>query len=128
VSGPPQKRDELREEPTVIGDASVVASVHKQQKPFLLQQIGGPGAPRDFTLELEETVIGRSLQAHLSIDSSLLSRRHMAIKRIGLEYKALDLDSANGMYLNGVKAHSALLRGGDTIQIGDVVLVFREGG
>ena len=31
------------------------------------------------------------------------------------------------MYLNGVKAHSAVLHGGDTLQIGDVVLVFRRG-
>jgi hypothetical protein len=28
---------------------------------------------------------------------------------------------------NGVKAHSAVLHGGDTIQIGDVVFVFHEG-
>jgi pSer/pThr/pTyr-binding forkhead associated (FHA) protein len=118
----------FREDPTTVGDPTVLQSHGRTKQPFLLQQVQGPGAPRDFTLELEETLIGRSLQAHICIDSGLLSRRHIAIRRSGPDFKAVDLDSANGMYLNGVKAHSAVLRGGDTLQIGDVVLVFREGG
>jgi pSer/pThr/pTyr-binding forkhead associated (FHA) protein len=39
----------------------------------------------------------------------------------------VDLESANGVYLNGVRVHSAGLFEGDTIQIGDVLLMFREG-
>jgi hypothetical protein len=31
------------------------------------------------------------------------------------------------MFLNGIKTHSAVLREGDTIQMGDVVFVFHEG-
>ena len=118
----------FREEPTTLGDATVLRSVSRNRQPVVLQQIRGPGAPRDFVLELDETVIGRSLQAHISIDSSLLSRRHIAIRRSGAEFNAVDLESANGMYLNGIRAHAAVLRGGDTLQIGDVVLVFHEGG
>jgi pSer/pThr/pTyr-binding forkhead associated (FHA) protein len=38
-----------------------------------------------------------------------------------------DLNSSNGMYLNGVKAHSAVLHEGDQIQIGNVVFIFHEG-
>ena len=38
-----------------------------------------------------------------------------------------DLDSRNGVYLNGVKIHSAVLHGGDNLQLGSVVLVFHEG-
>jgi pSer/pThr/pTyr-binding forkhead associated (FHA) protein len=39
-----------------------------------------------------------------------------------------DLESSNGVFLNGVRVHSAALHEGDVIQIGDAVLVFREGG
>ena len=72
-------------------------------------------------------VVGRSVQVHISIDSGLISRRHIVLKRAGPEYSCEDLNSSNGMFLNGVKVHSAVLRDGDTLQIGDVVFVFREG-
>jgi pSer/pThr/pTyr-binding forkhead associated (FHA) protein len=96
-------------------------------KPFVLQQLEGPLAPRSFVLDLEELVIGRSTQAHISIDSSMISRRHLLLRKLGGEYRVEDLGSSNGVYLNGVKVHSAVLREGDTLQMGDVILVFHEG-
>ena len=58
---------------------------------------------------------------------TLISRKHVVITKNGAEFRCRDLDSANGLYLNGVKAHSAVLHDGDAIQIGDVVFVFHEG-
>jgi pSer/pThr/pTyr-binding forkhead associated (FHA) protein len=115
------------EDPTIVGEHRVLPSVRQRKMPFLLQQIKGPGAPRDYVLDLEEIVVGRSTGAHIAIDSQLISRRHMTLTRCGAEFVCSDLDSANGVYLNGVKAHSAVLREGDTLQIGDVVFVYREG-
>jgi pSer/pThr/pTyr-binding forkhead associated (FHA) protein len=115
------------EESTVVGQPDVIPSTRTYKKPFLLQQIEGPGSPRRYVLELDEIVIGRSHQAHISIESGLLSRKHMSLRRSGLEFVAADLDSSNGMFLNGVKAHSAVLKEGDTIQIGDVVFTYHEG-
>lgn len=115
------------EDPTIVGAHPVVPSVRQQKTPFLLQQLEGPGAPRDYVLDLDEMVVGRSAQAHIAIESHLISRRHMLLKRSGPEFVCSDLNSSNGVYLNGVKAYSAVLREGDTIQIGDVVLVYREG-
>jgi pSer/pThr/pTyr-binding forkhead associated (FHA) protein len=112
---------------TSAGLESPVASVRRPGKPFVLQLVQGPGAPREFVLDIEEIVVGRSLQAHISVESHLISRRHIVLKKHGPEYVCLDLDSKNGMFLNGVKVHSAVLREGDTIQIGDVVLVYNEG-
>ena len=104
------------------------AAIPRTRKPFLLEQVAGPGAPREFTLELDETILGRSLQATISIESAGISRQHAAVRRSGPEFSVTDLNSANGIYLNGVKTHSAILREGDTLQIGDVVFVFHEGG
>jgi pSer/pThr/pTyr-binding forkhead associated (FHA) protein len=112
---------------TSAGIESPVPSVRRPGKPHLLRQIQGPGAPRQYVLDLTEIVVGRSLQAHISVDSSLLSRRHILLKRNGPEYVCQDLDSKNGIYLNGVRVHSAVLREGDTLQLGDVVLVYDEG-
>ena len=115
------------DEATVIGQPDLSPASRGYNKPFMLQQVEGPGAPRNYVLDLNEVVIGRSTQAHIAIDSGLLSRRHIALRRSGLEFVATDLDSSNGMFLNGVKAHSAVLREGDTIQIGEVVFVYHEG-
>jgi pSer/pThr/pTyr-binding forkhead associated (FHA) protein len=112
---------------TSAGIESPVPSLRRPGKPFVLQLVQGPGAPRDFVLDLEEIVVGRSLQVHISVDSHLISRRHIVLKKQGPEYVCSDLDSKNGMYLNGVRVHSAVLREGDTIQIGDLVLVYSEG-
>ena len=115
------------DEKTGLGGLSPRLVSGRSKKPFVLQQLEGPLAPRSFVLDLEELVIGRSTQAHISIDSSMLSRRHLILRKLGGEYRAEDLGSSNGVYLNGVKVHSAVLREGDTLQIGDVVLVFHEG-
>jgi pSer/pThr/pTyr-binding forkhead associated (FHA) protein len=111
---------------TGVGDLSL-SVVAGSRKPFMLQQLQGPSAPRSFVLDLDELVVGRSNQAHISIDSSLLSRRHLRLCKRGGEYRAEDLGSSHGVYLNGVKVHSATLREGDMLQIGDVVLIFHEG-
>ncbi len=112
---------------TVVTDRTLVPVVRSYTRVSRLEQLKGPGAPRVYTLELDETIVGRASQAHICIESSLISRRHMALRRSGVQFTCADLNSANGIYLNGVKAHSAILHEGDTIQLGDVVLVFREG-
>ena len=56
-----------------------------------------------------------------------VSGHHARVRRRDGRYVLEDL-STNGVYVNGVKAHSAVLHDGDTLQIGDVVLVFHEAG
>jgi len=42
-----------------------------------------------------------------------------------LEFR--DLESRNGSWLNNLRVHSATLREGDIVQIGDAIFVFRAG-
>lgn len=114
-------------ETTLVKDHSVIGGVSAEAIPARLELVRGPQAPRTLALGPDETVVGRSHQANICIESSLLSRRHISIKKAGPEFRLNDLDSANGVFLNGVRVHSAGLHEGDTIQIGDVVFVFREG-
>ena len=113
---------------TIVGEPSALSVPGAAKRPACLELVQGPGAPREFALVGEETVIGRSTQATICLESLLLSRRHVALRRSGPELRLVDLQSANGVYLNGVRIHSAGLFDGDTIQIGDVLLVYREGG
>lgn len=113
-------------EATVAGDVSIAPGVTRGEKLPTLEQLRGPGAPRRFVLAAAETVVGRGQRAHVVIESTLLSRRHVVFRRRGPELSIADLDSANGMFVNGVKAHSAILHEGDTIQLGDVVFVLHE--
>ena len=92
----------------------------------VLEQTRGPGAPQAHLLAREQIVIGRT-EGDSRIASAELSRSHMRIERKGPEYVCTDLDSSNGIYLNGVKIHSAVLRDGDHLQLGDVIFVFHAG-
>ncbi len=48
-----------------------------------------------------------------------ISRKHMEIRREGAQYRVVDLDSRNGVWLNGTLVNkSSLLKDGDSIQIG----------
>ena len=104
-----------------------VLPVQPITRPFMLQQIRGPGAPAVRNLEADILVVGRADDADIRIGSTALSRRHMRLERYLGGYRAIDLDSANGVYLNEVRVHSAVLRDGDTLQLGNAVFLFHEG-
>lgn len=111
---------------TMTAEGPVCLERHRVSRAFLLKQVSGPGAPREFLLTRERLIIGRSKSADIVIDSPELSRRHVLLERDGNEYIVRDLGSRNGLYLDTVKIHSAVLRGGDTLQMGNVIFLFLE--
>lgn len=96
----------------------------KEKRPPILRQVGGPGAPRDFPCVGERLVIGRGERVDFVVNSPELSREHALLQSHNGEYSCTDMDSRNGMYLNGIKIHSCSLRPGDTIQIGNISFLF----
>jgi pSer/pThr/pTyr-binding forkhead associated (FHA) protein len=80
-----------------------------------------------FVLDSNDYVMGRGEQATLMLDSEEVSRAHAKLTRTDGEYTVEDLGSRNGIMLNGLKVHAAVLRDGDEIQLGDVTLTYREG-
>lgn len=108
------------------------ASVHllmpeRKGAPFFLRQITGPGAPHDWMLTRDRTIVGRSRSADFSIDSPELSRQHVEVLRDGKSFKVVDLQSRNGIFLDGVRVHSVVLRHGDVVQLGNISFLFCEG-
>jgi pSer/pThr/pTyr-binding forkhead associated (FHA) protein len=79
----------------------------------------GTGSGQSFPL-VDETVIGRSEQAHVRIFDVRASRRHAVIRKISQGYQLSDAGSTNGTYLNGQFLTSpSWLHPGDIIRIGE---------
>jgi pSer/pThr/pTyr-binding forkhead associated (FHA) protein len=103
------------------------AALPQSQIVFVLQQVSGPGAPRDFEISLPTTTLGRGSEAEIHIDAPDLSRAHIQLICKRDECHVKDLKSRNGCFLNGVKIHAATLRDGDTLQLGRILFTFYEG-
>jgi len=68
--------------------------------------------------------IGRAPGNGLVIDEQAVSRRHALVDRVDGQYVIEDLNSRNGVVVNGRKRETALLKSGDIINIGHARLVF----
>lgn len=74
-----------------------------------------------------ETVIGRDLGNPVQIESGYVSKRHAVIRLGAQGYTIADLNSSNGIAINGQRVTTALLKDGDRIELGSEVLRFAGG-
>lgn len=104
-----------------------VMPVQPYTRPHVLQQVRGPLSPQLIELHGDNLIVGRSPEVDIRIPSSALSRQHMRLVRYQGGYRAVDLESSNGVFLNEIRVQSAALRDGDTLQLGNAVFVYYEG-
>ncbi|MEW6431543.1 MAG: FHA domain-containing protein [Myxococcota bacterium] len=97
------------------------------ERPHLLEVVEGPGKGTRFKLDAQSYDLGRGAQADLLLDSDEVSRLHAKLTRTDGEYTIEDAGSRNGIALNGLRVHAAVLRDGDELQLGDVTLKYLEG-
>ncbi len=71
-------------------------------------------------------VVGRSKECDVQLADPNVSRRHAELRQEGATYWMIDLDSTNGMEVNGRRTKRAKLEHGDTISIGSTDLEFRR--
>ena len=71
------------------------------------------------------TYIGRLLGNDVVLESELVSRRHAKLIVSDLGVTVHDLDSHNGIFLNGKKVRSTPVHSGDLLYVGDVCLAIR---
>jgi len=74
----------------------------------------------------EDVVVGRSPECDIRFAVGNVSRRHARIFFYNEEFMIEDLDSTNGLFINGVKVLRCALRNNDQIAMGDVMLLFNE--
>jgi pSer/pThr/pTyr-binding forkhead associated (FHA) protein len=79
---------------------------------------------KTFVIDRPRAVIGRSSRCDFVVDDPNVSRRHAELQRRGADWYVVDLDSTNGVAVNGKQVRSARLAPGDEIALGTVRLRF----
>jgi hypothetical protein len=77
-------------------------------------------------LEKDTAVIGRSKESDIRVSDPNVSRRHAEIRQDGSTFWIVDLDSTNGVSVNGRAVKRAKLDHEDRITLGSTELVFRR--
>jgi len=101
--------------------------------PFALTLVYGDGGRQPLesrTLPPAGLVIGRGLPVFggQPLEGRALSRRHAAIEQRGGRWMVRDLESRNGVLLNGARIErEAPLSPGDVLRVGELLLVFGRG-
>jgi adenylate cyclase len=80
----------------------------------------------NYDLTLEQTRIGRAADRNdLVLDDAQVSREHAILKRIRNSYMLVDLNSANGTWVNGQRIKERILANGDSVTICKYTLEYR---
>jgi len=88
----------------------------------------GKTPEREYVLMRERTAIGRGPKNEVVIQDVSISRHHIAIEKLPAGFRLIDLDSANGTFLNGRRIKSGQLRHNDIIEIGNLRFRFEQDG
>jgi pSer/pThr/pTyr-binding forkhead associated (FHA) protein len=97
-----------------------------------LHAVAGNTHVWDYSLEKEQTILGRNPDCDVVIPSLCADRRHARIIRVGDQFYVEDMNSRGGTRVNGREISNQIqgrkpLRGGDEIWFGsDVVVQFQE--
>lgn len=83
-----------------------------------LEVLHGHSTERMVPLTGDEVIVGRDGSCDLVLIDESVSRRHARLYRDGECFVIQDLESCNGVYVNGVKSLVARLRDGDRLLLG----------
>jgi hypothetical protein len=72
----------------------------------------------------DELLVGRGPRCDIVLQAAGVSRRHARFVREGESFRVVDLDSANGLSVNGERTKERLLTVGDVVAIDDFTLTF----
>jgi pSer/pThr/pTyr-binding forkhead associated (FHA) protein/tetratricopeptide (TPR) repeat protein len=98
------------------------------EQPARLVVVSSNFAGQEFALDKAAIVIGRTDENDIVINHRSISRHHAKIVREGGHYHIVDLQSANGVRVNGEEYGKVELRKGDHIDLGHVRLRFVAAG
>ncbi len=87
--------------------------------------VNGPQVGTRHSCLSDEVLIGRAPNANIVLSESDVGWRHCQIQRRGTRFLILDLKTAAGTYINGVRSAERWLEDRDQIGIGKTVLMFR---
>lgn len=91
--------------------------------------LSGPDAGTEYELSKEQIVIGRSVNAFVTVNDGFASRQHAELHFIDNAYRLHDLESKNGVFINGSRLSpgaTAWLEDGDELQIASTRYRFHD--
>jgi len=93
-----------------------------------LDQVEGTAGRRMHDIGHEMVTVGRNPESAIFLDDVTVSRRHVEFVRENNAFVVRDVGSLNGTYVNREPIDTAILSGGDEVQIGKFRLVFLTSG
>jgi S-DNA-T family DNA segregation ATPase FtsK/SpoIIIE len=87
----------------------------------ILRVVSGPDTGREFQLRAGSAIIGRDVGADIVLTDPLVSKRHARVD-VTRTVDIVDLNSANGLIVDGVEVTRIALESGQSVVIGDSVL------
>jgi hypothetical protein len=91
-----------------------------------LTVIAGPDTGREISVPMNGATFGRGTQADITLADETLSRQHCRICRQGERWFIEDLQSRNGILVNGTKTPNAELKPGDIVLLGRTQLAVKQ--
>jgi hypothetical protein len=115
--------DEEEQVPALHDDAEEAEG--SGEATFTLTVATAEGTEEPHPFEQDVVTIGRDGECDLTLNSEIVSRRHAEIRRNGNLFALVDLDTANGTFLNGKQIEGlTLLNDGDGVGIGKFRISF----
>src|SRR5690606_38308283 len=96
--------------------------------PARLVMLTAPAPGAEYALSGDQLKIGRTEELDIWVNHRSISREHAVFEREEGAIVIRDLDSANGVRLNGEEISEAELRSGDIVELGQVRFRFVEEG
>jgi pSer/pThr/pTyr-binding forkhead associated (FHA) protein len=81
--------------------------------------VAGGAEGTEIVIDQRRMMLGRGPGVDLAFDNPSMSRQHAVLEFVADGFRISDLDSTNGVEVNGKKVKSAHLRHGDRFALGD---------
>lgn len=101
-----------------------LSNIMKTKNLYPRLQIKYQDKTESYNITNVETQIGRTNDNDLVLSSTTISRKHAKIEFNGASFEITDLNSTNHVIVNGAFVERALLKNGDIIGLGEVVVYF----
>ena len=91
--------------------------------------LSGPDAGAEYELSKEQMMVGRSPGAYVNVNDGFASRKHAELHYIDNAYRLHDLESKNGVFVNGRRlaaGGTAWLEDGDEVQFASTRFRFHD--
>jgi pSer/pThr/pTyr-binding forkhead associated (FHA) protein len=105
-------------------DPGESAGIGKVTSHARLVMLTAPEPGREIDLTVNLYVVGRSEESNLRIEDPSISRAHARMDGENHQWTISDLDSINGVTINGAKRDDYVLKSGDVVELGTVRLKY----